>query len=209
MIALPEVLAAASNLQAFCSQNGWRFCFIGGVAIQRWGEPRTTQDVDITLLCGFGGEEPFVDKLLERFEARTPGARAFAIQHRVLLLRDTRGVGVDVALGALPFEERSIERATPWLLPTGSRIITCSAEDLVVHKSFAGRERDWGDVEQVLVRQGGRLNLELIRSELIPLLELKGELSLLAKLEELIRKTSRRLKPSRSTSDPPTPPSAK
>ena len=30
---------------------------MGGVALQRWGEPRLTQDVDLTLLTGFGDEE--------------------------------------------------------------------------------------------------------------------------------------------------------
>ncbi len=42
MIHLPRVLAAAGEIQAFCQKQGWRFCFIGGVAVQRWGEPRLT-----------------------------------------------------------------------------------------------------------------------------------------------------------------------
>jgi hypothetical protein len=48
MIHLPGVLAAAEQVQQLCQQHGWRFCFIGGVAVQRWGEPRLTQDVDLT-----------------------------------------------------------------------------------------------------------------------------------------------------------------
>ena len=32
----------ADDLQSFCQVRGWRFCFIGGIAIQRWGEPRLT-----------------------------------------------------------------------------------------------------------------------------------------------------------------------
>lgn len=51
---------------------------------------------------------------------------------------------------------------------------TCSAEDLLVHKAFAGRSRDWTDVEGILQRQGGRLDLALVRHEPGPLLELKG-----------------------------------
>jgi hypothetical protein len=61
------VLAAAGEVQSFCKSQGWRFCFIGGVALQRWGEPRLTQDVDLTLLTGFGNEEKFVDALLKEF----------------------------------------------------------------------------------------------------------------------------------------------
>jgi hypothetical protein len=58
-----EVIKAAAELQAVCQSQGWHFCFIGGLAVQRWGEPRETVDVDLTLLTGFGGEEPFIQTL--------------------------------------------------------------------------------------------------------------------------------------------------
>ena len=44
------LLAAAAQLQAFLLRERWSFCFIGGVAVQRWGEPRFTRDIDLTLL---------------------------------------------------------------------------------------------------------------------------------------------------------------
>lgn len=49
-----EVYRAAADLQDRCRASGWRFCVIGGLALQRWGEPRETIDVDVTLLTGFG-----------------------------------------------------------------------------------------------------------------------------------------------------------
>jgi len=58
------VFLAALEVEEFCRSRGWRFCFIGGVALQRWGEPRQTIDVDLTLLTGFGGEEAYADALL-------------------------------------------------------------------------------------------------------------------------------------------------
>ena len=50
------IFAAALEVQAFCQARGVRFCFIGGLALQRWGEPRLTQDVDLTVISGFGRE---------------------------------------------------------------------------------------------------------------------------------------------------------
>ena len=58
------IFAAAHELQEFCTGAGWRFCFIGGIAVQRWGEPRFTQDADLTLLTDFGDEERYIDQLL-------------------------------------------------------------------------------------------------------------------------------------------------
>jgi hypothetical protein len=194
MIHLPGVLAAAAEVQQFCSEQKWQFCFIGGIAVQRWGNPRFTQDVDLTLLTGFGGEETYADTLLNRFLARRPDAREFALTRRVLLIRTAGGVDVDVALGAFPFEERSIQRSSAWTWAENQSLVTCAAEDLVVHKAFAARDRDWADVESVLIRQHGKLNLALIRSELEPLLELKGDSDASSKLERMIATVNKRLR---------------
>lgn len=194
MIHLPGVLAAAGEVQDFCQKHGWQFCFIGGIAVQRWGNPRLTQDVDLTLLTGFGAEEKFVDVLLGAYSARRPDARAFALRRRVLLLRTSKAVDVDIAMGAFPFEERSVARASEWPWNDAQSLLTCSAEDLLVHKVFAGRDRDWGDAESVVIRQHGSLDLNLVRSELAPLLELKGEPESLAKLERIIAVVERRLR---------------
>ena len=168
-----RLLAAALEIQAFCRAQNWRFCFIGGLAVQRWGEPRLTQDADLTVITGFGGEAPFVDTLLARFEGRLPDAREFALRNRVLLLRSSGGVPLDVALGAMPFEERAVARASDFVIAPSVVILTCSAEDLVVLKAFAGRPRDWLDIEGIAIRQAGRFDERLIWTELVPLLELK------------------------------------
>lgn len=39
-----ELIRVAANVQGFCESRRWRFCFIGGLALQRWGEPRETVD---------------------------------------------------------------------------------------------------------------------------------------------------------------------
>jgi len=187
------LLLAAVRVQSLLRERGWHFCFIGGVAIQRWGNPRFTTDIDLTLLTGFGAEESFVDPLLRDLQPRRPDAREFALRHRVLLARTPEGIEVDVALGALPFEERTIARASAWEIRDGAKLTTCSAEDLLTHKVFAGRGVDWGDAEQVLIRQCGKLNLAQVRAELGPLLELKGQPEAITKLDELIAQVNRRL----------------
>ena len=37
---------------------------IGGIGLLRWGEPRFTREVDVTLLTGFGHEEDFIEPIL-------------------------------------------------------------------------------------------------------------------------------------------------
>ena len=177
-----ELIRVAANVQGFCESRHWRFCFIGGLALQRWGEPRETVDVDLTLLTGFGGEDPFIHALLDRYEGRIDDAAGFARANRVLLLRSGSGVGIDVALGGLPFEESVIARASRFAFPGHASLLTCSAEDLIVLKAFAARGRDWVDIEGIIVRQVGTLDWGYIDEQLGPLAALKEEPDILTDL---------------------------
>lgn len=180
-----RIFAAARDLQEFCSSRHWRFCFVGGVAVQRWGEPRLTRDVDLTLLTGFGREEEFTELLLAHFKPRRPDARQFALESRVVLLEHEEGTPLDIALGAIPFEERAVQRATPWQVKDKLSLITCSAEDLIVFKAFAARGIDWLDVERIVMRQGPKLRADQILSELRPLVKVKEEPQILSRLQAI------------------------
>ena len=178
-----DIIQAAAELQQVCQSEDWQFCFIGGLALQRWSEPRETVDVDLSLFAGFGDEQQFTDILLKHFTARISDAAAFARERRVLLLRSSKGVGLDVALAALPYEALVIERSSYFDYPPGIPLRTCSAEDLIVLKAFAGRGQDWVDVERMIVRQTGKLDWDYIREQLRPLAELKDAPQILDELE--------------------------
>jgi hypothetical protein len=179
------VFAAAYDLQQFCMQAGWRFCFIGGVAVQRWGEPRFTRDADLTLLSGFGDEEAYIDRLLAQYAARVDDARAFALETRVVLLTGLGAVPLDISLGAMPFEERTVERASLYAINEQHSLLTCSAEDLIVHKAFAARPQDWLDIDGIVGRFGPHLAWPQIWEELEPLVELKEEPAILERLRAI------------------------
>lgn len=54
---------AGLEIQDFMEQKNWKFCFIGGLTVIRWGEPRMTQDIDLSLLTGFGDEKKYVEEI--------------------------------------------------------------------------------------------------------------------------------------------------
>ncbi len=178
-----EVIQAAAELQAVCQSHDWQFCFIGGLALQRWSAPRETVDVDLSLFAGYGDEQQFSDILLKHFTPRISNAAAFARERRVLLLRSTKGVGLDVSLAALPYEALVIERSSYFVYPPDVSLRTCSAEDLLVLKAFAGRGQDWVDVERIIEHQTRKLDWNYIREQLQPLAELKETPEILDQLE--------------------------
>jgi hypothetical protein len=175
---------AALEAQRFIQKREWPFCIIGGMAVIRWGQPRATQDVDISLLAGFGREEEFIDILLEQFAPRIGDARAFALESRTVLCQAANAVALDIILAGFPFEEQVIARASTFAFAQDAVLMTASAEDLIVLKAFAGRDQDWADVRGIVVRQA-QLDWKQILLDLKDLCSVAGDNEPLAKLEKI------------------------
>lgn len=186
-MSLGPVFEAALAGQAACAEAGLPHCVIGGVALQRWGEPRFTADADLSVLVEPGGEDAAVQALLDRLSPRIDDTADFARRTRVLLVKSPAGVGIDIVLAGLPFEQRVVSRSSQWALDDSHRLVTCSAEDLIVMKAFATRDKDWADVTGILERQSQKLNLDQIRRELAPLIKAKEEPEIQVELERRIQ----------------------
>jgi len=182
-----DLFSAALAVQTALAQRGWKFCFIGGLAVQHWGRPRVTDVIDLTLLTGFGGEEDFISELLQHYPSRIEQPMQFALRNRVLLLRTPAGFGLDVALGALDFEESAVARAANVELLPGLSLRLCTAEDLIVMKTFADRPLDWEDVVSVARRQRQRLDWTYVYAQLEPLAALKEAPDLVVRLRTVQR----------------------
>jgi hypothetical protein len=187
---IPELARAAREVLTALDEAHIRACVIGALAVHRWGEPRATSDADLSALAPYGLEANVLDVLLHRFEGRRPGARDFALAHRVLLLKTTAGVEVDVALAAFPFELEALQLASSWEIVPGVSLRACPAEHLVVYKLVAARRNDLADMESIVRRQGRRLNVELIRRWGREFAELKEDPDLLRPFEETLRLTA-------------------
>jgi hypothetical protein len=164
-----DLLTAAAGFQSFCESRGWPFCFIGGLAVQCWGEPRVTRDVDVSLFTGFENDEHVVDELLAGFASRIDDARGFALANRVVLLFGEGNVPLDVGLAGFPFERELLDRAQAFRFGQRPPLRVCSAEDLIVLKMFASRPRDLEDVRGIVTRQQAALDWMAIESSLEPL----------------------------------------
>ena len=185
-----RLLEAAQEIQQFCRSRNWRFCFIGGIAVQRWGEARLTRDADLTVYTGIGDELRYIEALLGAFKSRFESAREFALGHRVLLLRASNGIPLDVTLGALPFEDKAVASASAEEIVAGVRLQLAPPGALVVFKVFANRPQDWLDVEGIIVKSGHLINWEEVRADLAVLLELNDDTTALGRLDELLVRCS-------------------
>ena len=176
---------AADEIVSFLLSQGWSCCIVGGMAVPRWGEPRATVDVDICLFTGLGDERSFIDQVLDKFAPRTDNAGAFAEKTRVLLVKASNGINIDVALAWTPFEANMLSRATTHSYTAKIVLPTASAEDVIVMKAFASRPQDWVDIEGILVKQRGRLDWDYITHELSALCELKEAPEIVGNLQQM------------------------
>lgn len=127
--------------------------FIGGVAVQVWGQPRLTQDIDLTIFTNLKNEPEYIAAFLTRYSPKFSDAAQFALTNRVLPMFTKGGIGIDVTLGGLSDISEALARSSyqPFVGDFNLRI--CSPDDLVIMKTVAARPRDWIDVESVIIRQ--------------------------------------------------------
>lgn len=197
MASLPPLIEAANQVQTLALSQGWRFCFIGGLALIARAEPRFTQDVDLTLLTGLGKEQEYLAIIAQHILPRRVDALQFALQSRVYLGRANNGVNIDLGLGWLPYEERAIERADDCEIIANCWLRVASAEDLLILKAFASRGQDWIDVESIICRHNDQLDWALIEQELSILAEMKEEPQIMQELWRRRQACQQRLKQGR------------
>lgn len=165
MTADEAVLGALGALARAIDELGAPAMIIGGIAVIARGVPRQTVDIDAAVWA----EHLDVDRLVRVLEhhaivARIPDATAFARERQVLLLRhEPTGTPLEVSLAWLPFEREALDRATP--VAFGSVVLpVATAEDLIIYKAVAWRDRDRADIERLLVLHGRSINLPRVRA---------------------------------------------
>ncbi len=153
---MTDLFREAHDLQRRLDEEGWPNFFVGGLAVQIWGQPRLTNDLDLTLFTDLVDEAEQVDQLLKIFVTRfkTPqAAKEFSQASRMLLLSTKSGTDIDMMFGGIAdlnadYERSSIQKFTPEI-----SLRVCSAETLICMKTVAGRGQDLVDVENVVVKQ--------------------------------------------------------
>lgn len=187
---LLEALAALAAALRFLEAPSM---VIGGVAVIAHGVPRLTVDIDATVWS----EDVELESLLtalarHRIEPRIRDALEFARRRQVLLLKhQPSGTPLEITLASLPFEREALARAAT-LRVAGVEIPIVSAEDLVVYKAVAWRDRDRSDVEELLALHGSGMNLERVRRLVREFAELLDDPGRVVEFEGLVSRAGLR-----------------
>jgi hypothetical protein len=166
----------------FLESHSYPYAIIGGIALAQWGLPRLTQDVDIKV------QVPNLEYSLAREDLQTAFPEsARALTNSLIVAVNVEGVIVDFLLALPGYEEIMIKRGVQ-IEFDDSLIWVCTAEDLIIQKVVANREKDWLDVETVLIEQWGKLDQAYIREWLTQFAEALDDSDLLSKYSQLMEK---------------------
>lgn len=149
-----HLMPALHAAVAFLEQHEYRYAVIGGITLSQWGFSRYTHDIDIKVLVPGTNYTAMRNAIRVAFPEP---ARIHIPQNPLIVAVTIQGVIVDFLLAIPGYEEQIVERAVTRDLG-GWSIQVCSAEDLIIQKVVAGRDRDWLDVEELLIAQHDRLD---------------------------------------------------
>lgn len=151
-----SLINEAAELQRYFESEGRDFFFVGGLALQVWGRPRLTTDIDCTIFTNLKDEDRQIREILGKFKSRffnPDDALNHARTQRVLLVESHLGTGIDILLSGLADISEELKRSSYQPFTSDVSLKICSADTLIAFKTFAGRQQDYADIETVIIKQ--------------------------------------------------------
>lgn len=132
------------------------YLVIGGLAVAAVGEPRLTADVDVVAFVSMDAAGRLIGTAAASgFRASDDEVERLRATGTLRFRRD--GFQLDVIIASLPFEERARQRAVARRL-FDRDVPMPTAEDLLLFKVIAARDKDLLDAAGIVRRHAGRLD---------------------------------------------------
>ncbi|MFN8587344.1 MAG: nucleotidyltransferase [Candidatus Eisenbacteria bacterium] len=180
--------AFESTLATFATrlhEAGVRYMVIGGFANLHWGRARFTQDLDVTVAVTEDALAGLMNALAPAFRSLVKDPVAFARETALVPLESHTGIPIDMVLARLALEHEAIARAIT--IEVGDAAVQfATPEDLILHKIISERPRDREDIEGIVRRQRGKLELDYLRPRIRALSDALERPTMVAEFERLI-----------------------
>lgn len=182
---------AVGSLARFLEERRVPYMIIGGIANLVWGEPRSTLDVDASLLVEETAWPDLIEALRGHFRVIPKDPLEFLRDTHVLPVATADGVRVDLLWAILPYEHKAIARASLEDV-AGHRVRVCRPEDLIIHKIISERPKDREDVRAIIRHQRTRLDRAYLNQAVRDLSRALDQPELLTFLQVCFRESGRR-----------------
>lgn len=147
---------------SFLEKNKFSYLILGGLAVGVLGEPRFTADLDLDLFVSKAEISTFLDKINQaKFKVnKTEALRT--VESFGSFRCYCQGLQVDIILASSPIEDSALKRKKRISL-FGKKMSFPSPEDLILLKLVPGRPKDLLDIESIVMRHYGKLDLKYLQ----------------------------------------------
>lgn len=171
------------------------YAIIGGIAVSVYGEPRATFDIDVSIIFNIGDIDFFLKSAKKYgFTPLPSNIERFVKTTAVIPMRFSKDDifgRCDFIIAQNSLEFSAIKRARfKELFSMKIKLIT--PEDLVLHKITSSRARDLEDLQGLLIRQFGKLDMEYINSWLKKVASVNKQPKLLKLFKKLLAAATKR-----------------
>jgi hypothetical protein len=149
------------NIIDIFNSNNIKYMIIGGLANAKWGMPRATLDIDITIWIPDHAIEDLISLLTRDYVVLVDNPLEFVSETRVLPIKSKTHQRIDLIFGSLPFEKNAIDRAVKVKIGKTS-VYFCTAEDLILLKIISDRQKDIEDVRGILKFQKEKIDFNYL-----------------------------------------------
>lgn len=182
---MTELDAALFEMTGLLDELHLDYMLIGGLAVGLWEEPRVTLDVDLTIWVEPEEFESRVEMFAKRLPLRTAKPLETARRLRLLPVRASNGVPVDLLFAAWPIEKQAIGRAVT-LKIHGKPVRVAPLDYLLFLKLISERLKDLEDAEKLLRHHRGKVDLGWLERELAQLAESTGQPEMLNRFRRMV-----------------------
>jgi hypothetical protein len=149
---------ALLELVAVLDDIGAPYIVTGDLAFVHWGMDRAIESIEVGVGVAGGDRSNVAGRLLVRFDYRTGRSAELFEKHRILQLKDRRGVAADVRFLILDYEKEAVRRGVA--VEFGDAPVKfCTAEDLIIFKLASPSEADRNDARALFRSGKGELDL--------------------------------------------------
>lgn len=158
-----DIKSLLSEAAGLAERGGMEYVIIGGIAVNVWGNPRTTSDVDIVVLLDPDKYAAFL---------KLAGRQGFAFNSKKALIQlKTMGMcrlmhgeyHIDFIMGYSDFEKTVFKRKKKIKI-FGINVWIASPEDVILYKLLSGRNIDLADILNIVETQAGKLDAKYLRA---------------------------------------------
>ena len=168
------------------------YMVIGGQAVLIYGFPRLTEDIDITL--GVDVDKiGLIKDVCRRIGLRIPRQidEDFINETSVLVAVDKRSrIRVDFIFSFTEYEKNALKR-TKKIKMNNQSVRYASIEDVIIHKLFAGRPRDIEDVEIIMQKNKGKIDVVYLKRNLQQFASFENKKDIVKDYEDILERINR------------------